>query len=153
MVANARSDGAKKMNTRFPIVLSAALGLVFVTSCGGSDEVSASDLEKGMQKDLSSLDVSTMSADEINKDVGGAISDAVKELAKVKDKASADEVVKKLSPILDQLTGFKTTLGDKMPDLSSLKTAAEALKTKFMADQSVQAALKPLLEKLKTLTS
>ena len=56
-----------------------------------------------------------------------------------------------IGPIIDQLKGFKTTLGDKMPDLSSLGSTADGLMKKFAGDSAIMDVIKPVLEKLKAL--
>ena len=117
-------------------------------AAGKLDDLAAN--AKGTLDDLASK-ADSLSADELKSSVGDVVGNLTEKLGEVKDKASATEIADGLKGALDSLGSLKSTLGDKMPDLSALGDAATSLKEKFAGKQDVLDALKPLLEQIQNL--
>ena len=75
----------------------------------------------------------------------------VRKLGEIKDEAGATSAVEKLKPMLDNLGNLKGLLGDKMPDLASLKDAAANLTSKFVGSEGILKTLQPILDQIKNL--
>lgn len=77
------------------------------------------------------------------------VNQAAAKLGSIKDAVSAESVSKELQPLLDKLGPLKAAAGKL--DLSSLQKTVTDLIAKFKDDPKIQAALKPLLDKITNL--
>ena len=133
------------------IAASAVLGLG-LASCEG--DVKAGDLidsAKGALEKVEDLDLSKLSPDALKETASGLVGDLSSKLGEVKDLASAENLSKTLGPAIEKVSQLKGLLGDKMPDLSSLKDAAEKLGSQFEGDSAIMKVLGPLIEKILSL--
>ena len=142
------------MMKRLATLTSAALVLLLAAACGDSGEVEAGSSKEGggLLGKLEDADLSNLSGDAIKGKANDAIDEIAKKLGEIKDGDTAKKITEVVTPVIEQLKGFQTSLGDKMPDLSALKKAATDLSKKFTGDADVMATLKPLLDKLTALT-
>lgn len=121
------------MNIKFLIVL--FLALPMFASCDKAAEV-VGDF------DLSSLTAASApaKATEMLGKLTSGLGDITAE--------NAVEKVKDLLPAATSLSAIKEKFSAVMPDMGSLSTAIEGLKTKFTGNESVMTTLKPLMDKL-----
>ena len=125
---------------------------ITATGCGDA-EVHAGDLVDRAKGGLEGLDLSQMSTGAMQEKVGELTRGLVSELGGIDDAASALDVKKQVEPVLGQLDRLKAALGDKMPDLGSLATLADQLRSRFQFREDVLEVLKPVLDKIRGLTS
>jgi len=134
---------------RLTIAVCAALFLGLAASCGDST-VDAADLVDKAKDAAGDLDLEGLSPDALKGKAEDMIGSVTSGLGDIKDLASAEQIKEKLMPMLDKFGDLKGLLGDKLPDVSSLSTAVDTLKSKFAGNAEIMDALKPLLEKLTT---
>lgn len=134
-----------------------ALALAFLlplTACGDKT-VSAESIADAAKSGIDSLgeglkgiDLSAMKPEAMMEKAGSMMSSLAGSLGSVKDLASAEALKEKAGPVIDMLGKMKSALGDKMPTMDSVKTAVDALKSKFSGDSAIMDALKPMIEKI-----
>lgn len=127
----------------------AAACLVLGASCGDKG-VSAGELAGKVKNAAESVDfdVSKLSSEELTGKMTELSGSVVEKLGSITDIDSAKDAVGMLGPIVEKMGSMKTMLGDKMPDLGALKTAAEGLASKFGGDEGIMGVLKPVLDKI-----
>ncbi|MEZ6017351.1 MAG: hypothetical protein R3F49_19715 [Planctomycetota bacterium] len=154
-----------KTSRILPVVL--ALGLV--AGCNKSDANAAAgdvtksvgDAAKGLAekaqsafgglKDLDLSKISSLDPAKLQEMGKTAMSTLATQLGSIKDVASAEGFKGMVEPMLEKLTGLKTALGGKLPDMETLKSALGSLTTKFPSGSEVMNVLKPVIEKLTSL--
>jgi hypothetical protein len=132
------------------LVLPLALTLSLCASCGETKAHTDAAIDK-VAAAAKEIDLSKLTPEAMMDKVKSLSADISKKFAEIKDQASAKDVVAKLDPLVDQLKQLKNALGAKMPDMTSLKTAAQELKTKFANNQAVTDVIKPLLDKIQSM--
>jgi len=134
------------------LLLFVSLFAATLTGCGDSD-VNAKNLLASAKEQVKDMDFSSLSMDDMKGKVSELSSGLVSKLQGVETSADATEVTKEVAPALDQLGKLKGLLGDNMPKLDSLDDLVEKLTTKFKGSEGILETLKPVLEKLRSLTS
>ncbi|MEM7311422.1 MAG: hypothetical protein AAF682_32455 [Planctomycetota bacterium] len=131
-------------------VLLASLCILPLTACGEGGVEASELMEKG-QEALGELDLSALSPEAMTEKAGELLGGVTSKFDEIKDVASAENVKSELEPMLGQIAKLKDVLGDKMPNLDSLKTAADDLMSKFGGDTEIMKVLQPVIDKIKTM--
>ena len=139
-------------------LLALTCALALLSSSCSEGEVSAKDaMDKvgqaagDMASKVKDIDLSALSPEAAKAKVSEWSTELGNKLGEIKDKASAESIVKSFQPVADKLAQAKQMLGDKMPSMEALKTKVNELKQKFAGDKSVMDVLEPLIDKLQTL--
>ena len=134
------------MKTLQSLTAAAAVSMLLLASCG-KGEVKAGEVLENAKAAIADFDLSA-APEKLAESVTGFAGDLTSKLGEVTDIESAKDLVAKFGPVVDKLKQVKTTLGDKMPDMASLKQAAEGVMTKFKDNEGIMNVLKPMLDKL-----
>jgi hypothetical protein len=136
---------------RKSVFVSFVLGLALAAGCGEAGEKGAGMVEAASKKASETYDdLSKLTPEAAKEKVTSLVDQATTKLSTIKDAASAENVQKEISPLLDQLSQLKTSLGSNL-DLSSLEKAVKDVIAKFTSDPGVAKALQPLLDKIQGL--
>ena len=129
--------------------------LTLFAGCGGESEAGKTGAPGATGTDkpagTKDIDLGKLGSDEMKSQAQELVSSLATKLEGIKDEAGAIDVKKAVEPILQQLSTMKTSLAGKMPDLSSLTKAVEALKTKFKDNEAVMKVIQPVLDQISKL--
>lgn len=139
------------MQPKLHALASSLVALALFAGCGDSEKTSSIVEAASKKASEAGYDLSKLTPEAAKAELSKLVNDAVTKLGSIKDAATAENVSKELKPLIDKLGSLKTALGEKL-DLDTLKKAFTDLLAKFKDDPRVQSALKPLLEKVESLT-
>ena len=137
------------------LVASLASALITLASCSDSKagDKTLKDSTKGVENTAKTSDLSKLSPEALKTKATEVTAEISKELAAVKDSATAKALVAKYQTVVDELNKAKTTLMSQTVDMSALRKSVDDTVAKFSGNKEVMDVLQPLIDKLRTLTS